>query len=97
MTSMRWLRILASTIGPGLVVACALAVSTGPVGASATTRLRSGHLHAQFAGHLAPASSPVTAGLSLTGANVTATIVGALALLALAFVVVTLIRRRITS
>jgi hypothetical protein len=96
---MRWLRILASTGGLvlGLAVACALVVLPGTLTAAAKTRSRSGNLHAQFTSHVAPASNPVTAGLSLTAANVTATIVGALALVALAFVVVTLIRRRITA
>ncbi len=94
---MRWLRVLASTIGLGLVTACALASFTGATAASATARLRSGNLHAQLVSHVAPGPTSVTAGLSLTAANVTATVVGALALLSLAFVIVTLIRRRITA
>jgi hypothetical protein len=94
---MRWGRAVASSGGLGLIGVCSLVVRVGTAAASTTTRLRSGNLHAQFTSHVSPSSNPVSSGLSLTAANITATVVGALALLALGFVVVTLIRRRITA
>ncbi len=108
---MRSLRLPAARIGlvlkVGLAVTgtCALALVAGAwsaasvasVGATSTSsRLRSGTLHAQFASHMATGRTAVPSGLALTGANITATVVGTLALLSLAFVVVTLIRRRST-
>ena len=88
-------RILASLIGITTTAAIALALVLEAAPASATTRLRSGTLHAQLASHVSPAGAG-SGPLALSGANVMATVVGTLALLALAFVVVTLIRRRIT-
>jgi hypothetical protein len=54
-------------------------------------------LHTQLVSHVTTGQTAVPPELSLTAVNITATVVGTLALLSLAFVVVTLIRRRITS
>jgi hypothetical protein len=66
-------------------------LTVGTAVASAASRLRSGS-HGQAVSHL---SNPDPSGLVLRGANVTAGIVGVLAVLALLFLVVTLIRRRV--
>ncbi len=96
---MRSLRTLASRVAPALTGACALALAlvAGTSCASASTRLRSGGLHDQLASHVTTGRTGVPSDLALTGANITAAVVGALALLSLAFLIVTLIRRRITS
>jgi len=93
----RWVRVLASTLGAGTACACTLVLFAGTATASATTRLRSGNLHAQLVSHVTPTASPVPTDLSLAAANIMATVVGALALVALGFVVLTLIRRRIST
>jgi hypothetical protein len=92
-------RIAATTLGalallPALAIALAIDLGTAPAGA--TTRLRSGTLHAEFASHVASTAGAGGGALSTAGADVTAIIVATLALLALAFIVVTLIRRRIS-
>jgi hypothetical protein len=102
---MRLLRVLASTVALALTGACAcacafalsLALVAGSASASGTTWLRSGSLHTQLASHVTTGQTAVPPELSLTAVNITATVVGTLALLSLAFVVVTLIGRRITS
>jgi hypothetical protein len=71
-------------------------VSAGSAVASAATRLRSGAVHAQLASHVTAGANTVPASLGLKGTGVMAAVVGVLALFALAFVVVTLIRRRVT-
>jgi hypothetical protein len=89
-------RVLASKIGfTTAVVAVSLGLSSGA--ASATTRLRSGTVHAQLASHVSSAAGTTSSGLVVSGANVMGIVVGTLALLALAYIVVTLIRRRITA
>lgn len=99
---MRSFRVLASTVAVALSGALAFALgvalvfATGSASASDTTRLRSGSLHTQLVSHVTTGQTAVPPELSLTAVNITATVVGALALLSLAFVVVTLIRRRIT-
>ncbi len=93
---MRLLRVLTSRVALALTGACALALFAGASCASATTRLRSGGLHDRLVSHVTTGQNAVASNPALTGANITAAIVGALALLSLAFVVVTLIRRRIT-
>ncbi len=69
--------------------------SPSDVAASAATRLRSGSLHAQLVSRVTPAGT--TSSSHLLGSGVMAGIVGSLAVLALAFLVVTLIRRRVTA
>jgi hypothetical protein len=78
-------------------VIAALTLGTlSSVPAGATTRLRSGTLHAQLAGHISSATGTgAHAGpLVLAGANVMAIVVGVLAVAAFIYMVVTLIRRR---
>jgi hypothetical protein len=94
---MRLLRVLASRVTPALTGASAVALFAGTRCAAAATRLRSGGLHDRLASHVTTGQTGVRSDLALTGANITAAVVGALALLSLAFVVVTLIRRRITT
>lgn len=94
---MRQVRAFASTIGLAVAGGCALALVLGADTASATTRLRSGSLHSQLVSHVPAGAGAAPPDLALTGANVTAAIVGVLALVSLAFLVVTLIRRRITT
>ncbi len=94
---MRQVRALAATVGLAVVAGCALGLILGTTVASATTRLRSGTLHSQLASHVPAGAGAAPPDLALTGANVTAAVVGTMALLALAFIVVTLIRRRITT
>jgi hypothetical protein len=93
---MRTLRVLAATAALALPAACTLALTCGISAASATTRFRSGTLHTELAGHVAANQGGIPSEVVPTGADITAAVVGALALLSLVFVVVTLIRRRIT-
>ena len=88
----RQLGVLAAAATLGVL----LSVTTGSAIASATTRLRSGAVHAQLASHVTAGANTVPASLGLKGTGVMAAVVGVLALFALAFVVVTLIRRRVT-
>jgi hypothetical protein len=94
---MRQVRLLASAIGLAVVggSVLALALVFGTSAASATTRLRSGSLHAHLTSRGPAGAAP--SDLALAGANVTAAVVGTLAVLSLAFIIVTLIRRRITT
>jgi hypothetical protein len=74
-----------------------LAVIAGTSVASAATRFRSGSVRNQLAStsHLAT-SGAASGGLGLTGPTVMASVVGLMALLAMAFIVITFIRRRVT-
>jgi len=87
----RHVRFLAAAVGMTL----AWSVTVGAAAASAASRLRSGTLHAQLVSRVTPAGT--TSSPHLFGSGVMAAIVGGLALLALAFLVVTLIRRRVTA
>jgi hypothetical protein len=89
MVRLRQLRVLLGAVPLGAFL---WSITAGSGVASATTRLRSGTLHAQLVSHV----NAVPAGISLKGTGVMAAVVGVLALFALAFLVVTLIRRRIT-
>jgi hypothetical protein len=89
--------VLAAMVAAATVGALVWSVTAGSALASATTRLRSGTLHAQLVSHVSGGANTVPAGVALTGSGVMAAIVGALALFALAFLVVTLIRRRVTA
>ena len=92
-------RIRSALVGTMTLVAMIMA---GPAVASASTRLRSGTLHAQLVSHVSAGAgagagaNTVSSGLTLEGSAVMAAIVGVLALCALAFLIVTFIRRRVT-
>ncbi len=88
---------LAAMVAAAAVGALVWSVTAGSALASATTRLRSGTLHAQLVSHVAAGANTVPTRVPLTGSGVMAAMVGALALFALAFLVVTLIRRRVTA
>jgi hypothetical protein len=89
--------VLAAMVAAATVGALVWSVTAGSALASAATRLRSGTLHAQLVSHVSAGANTAPAGVTLTGSGVMAAIVGALALFALAFLVVTLIRRRVTA
>jgi hypothetical protein len=91
----RKLRVLAAMVGVATAGTFALSVVVGSTLASASTRLRSGSLHAQLVSHVSPVGNTAPSGL-IVGSNVIAGIVGTLAILAFAFLVVTFIRRRVT-
>jgi hypothetical protein len=84
--------VLAATFG-----VLVWSVTAGSAVASAATRLRSGTVHTQLASHVTAGANTVPASLGLKGTGVMAAVVGVLALFALAFVIVTLIRRRVTA
>jgi len=86
-----------ATLGLATVAATAWILTEGASLAAATTRYRSGTFRTQLVGHYGGgANAQAPAGLVPTGADVMATIVALLAVLALAFLVVTFIRRRTT-
>jgi hypothetical protein len=89
--------VLAAMVTVATAGALIWSVTAGSALASAATRLRSGALHAQLVSHVTAGANTAPAGAALTGSGVMASVVGALALFALAFLVVTLIRRRITA
>ncbi len=89
---MRQFRVLAAMAGVATTGILAWSVTVGAAGASGAARLRSGTLHAQLVSHVAPTSSSL-----LTGSDIMADIVGSLAVVAFAFVIVTLVRRRVTA
>ncbi len=84
-----------SAIGGGATVVVVAWVVAASSGAAAAARVRSGTFRAQFASHVSPAGS-TSSGLAATGAHVVAGVVATLALAALAFLVVTFVRRRTT-
>ena len=88
-------------VGTATLAAVIWTLATGSAVASASTRLRSGILHAQLVSHVSAGAgagaNAVSSGLALEGSAVMAAIVGVLALCAFAFLVVTLIRRRVTD
>ena len=91
-------RIRAALVGTTTLAALIWTFTAGSSVASASTRLRSGTLHAQLVSHVSAGdgANAVSSGLTLEGSAVMAAIVGVLALCAFAFLVVTLIRRRVT-
>jgi hypothetical protein len=94
------IRALAAMMGAAALASAAWLVTAGASVASASTRLRSGTLHAQLVSHVASGTSganSVTSGLALKGSGVMAGLVAALAVFALAFLVVTFIRRRVST
>jgi hypothetical protein len=94
---MRQLRVFAAMAGSATVGALMWLVTAGSTLASATTRLRSGSLHAQLVSHVTPGTNSVSSSLGLHGTDVMAAIVGAMAVLSVAFLIVTFIRRRVTT
>jgi hypothetical protein len=93
-------RIRVAVVGTTTLAALIWTLTAGCAVASASTRLRSGTLHAQLVSHVSggagTGANAVSSGLALRGSAVMAAIVGVLALCAFAFLVVTLIRRRVT-
>ena len=92
---MRQLRVRAAMVGVAAATTWTWTVALCSAAASASTRLRSGSLHAQLASRVTPAGGTTPAGL-LAGSDVMAGVVGALAVLSLAYLIVTFIRRRAT-
>jgi hypothetical protein len=89
--------VLMATVGAATFGALLWSATAGSAVASAATRWRSGAVHAQLASHVSTGTNTVPAGLQIQGTGVMAAVVGALALFALAFLIVTLIRRRVTT
>jgi hypothetical protein len=90
----RQLRVWAALMATATVAAV---ITAGSAVASASTRLRSGTVHAQLASHVSAAgASAVSSGLTIKGSSIMGGIVAALAVFALAFLIVTFIRRRVT-
>jgi hypothetical protein len=89
-------RIRVALLGTATLLTVVIAA---PAVASASTRLRSGTLHAQLVSHVSVGSgaNAVSSGLTLKGSAVMAIIVGVMALCALTFLIVTFIRRRVTA
>jgi hypothetical protein len=82
----------------GMVGVATVAVLTWAGGsvASASTRTRSGVVHAQLASHVTGSAGTLSSGLAVRGSGIMAAVVAVLAVSSLAFLVVTFIRRRIT-
>ena len=85
-------------IGAMAAASCLVWLATaGTAVASASTRLRSGAVRAQLVSHVSSAGASSGSGIVPNGANAMAAVVGLMALLALVFLVVTFIRRRISA
>jgi hypothetical protein len=93
----RQVRVIAAMVGFATLGAAAWLFTAGSAVASASTRLRSGNLHAQLVSHVSPGASAVSSGLGLKGSDVMSAVVATMAVLAVAFLIVTFIRRRITA
>jgi hypothetical protein len=93
----RSIRVIATLVGVATLGAAAWLVTAGAAVASASTRLRSGTLHAQLVSHVSPGASAVSSGLGLRGSDVMSAVVATMAVLAVAFLIVTFIRRRVTA
>ena len=94
---MQRLKYTAAMVGLATSVALAWILSEGASLAAATTRYRSGAVRTQLASHGGSVTAPTAAGLVSTGATVMAAVVALLAVAALAFMVVTFIRRRVVT
>ncbi len=92
---MRQRRVRAAMVGVAAAATLAWSVLAGCAAASAAARLHSGSLHAQLVSHVTPGASSASSGLQ-TGPDIMGGVVGALAVLALAFLVVSYIWRRVT-
>ncbi len=79
------------------VTAVLLWIAADATVAGATTRYRSGIVRAQLVNHVTAGGSTAPAGYVANGADVIAGMVAVAGLLAFAFIVVTLIRRRSTA
>jgi hypothetical protein len=91
------LRKFSVLFGLATASAMTLAITAGTTVAGAATRFRSGGVRTQLIDTTHPAGNGAAAGtLGLTGPNVMASIVGLMAVLAIVFLVVTFIRRRVT-
>jgi len=87
----RLTRIPAAMVGAALAATLAASVFVGSAAASAASRFRSGSQPAHLVSHVTPGGNEASV---LTGSNVMAGIVGSLAVVALAYLIVTYIRRR---
>ncbi len=77
--------------------AMTLAITAGTTAAGAATRFRSGGVRTQLVDTTHAAGNGAAAGtLGLTGPDVMASVVGLMAVLAMVFLVVTFLRRRVT-
>jgi hypothetical protein len=87
-----------TTAGLAAIGAFAWFLTEGASCAGATTRYRSGTFRTQLVSHYgAGANGQASAGIVPTGADVMASLVLVMAVLALAFLVVTFIRRRMVT
>ena len=89
--------VLAARVVTATLAGLTWSVAAGTAVAGADTRLRSGSVHAQLVSRVSSGAHALSPSLALTGSDVIAAIVGILAVLALAFLIVTFIRRRITT
>ncbi len=92
MRQQRGLAALIGVLASAVCMASMVFLGLGATAAGASTRLRSGSVHAQSAGR----ASPGAASLVPAGAHVMAGVVAVLAVLAVAYLVVTFIRRRVS-
>ena len=92
----RQLRTMAALVGTATVAGLAWSITVGTAAAGASTRIRSGSLHAQLVSHVSTGANALSPGGTVRGSDVMAVIVGAMAVFALAFLIVTFIRRRVT-
>jgi hypothetical protein len=91
----RQLGVLAAMVAVTAAGTSAWSLMAGCAIASAATRARSGSRHAQLVSHITPGRSTASSGLR-TGSDIMGGVVGALAVLALAYLIVTFIRHRVT-
>jgi hypothetical protein len=86
---------MAALVGTATAAGLAWSITVGTA-AGASTRIRSGSLHAQLVSHVSTGANALSPGLAGGGSDVMAVVVGAMAVSALAFLIVTFIRRRVT-
>ena len=92
---MRQLRVFAGKVVVTTAGTLAWSLMAGCAVASAVTQGRSGSRHAPLLSHVTPGRSTASSGF-LTGSDIMGGVVGALAVLALAYLIVTFIRHRVT-
>jgi hypothetical protein len=90
------LRKFSVVFGLAAAGAMTLAITAGTTAAGAATRFRSGGARAQLVDATHATANGSAGALGLTGPNVMAAVVGLMAVLAMVFLVVTLVRRRVT-
>jgi hypothetical protein len=71
--------------------------TAGSAIATAATRYRSGSVRGHLVSHVSPASPGAKSGIVTTGADAMAIVVAVMAFVALGFLIVTLVRRRVAS